>query len=247
MTDTIQLKNGTQTNDRRLDRLEQFDEKSRQYPIRSTSERRGIRDPRSYTWRCYDWFDQGREGACVAYALGHELAARPSEVKGIHDQFLKEQVYWEAQKIDPWPGGSYPNADPNYEGTSVLAGIKILHKKKFFKEYRWAFGIDDLLIGIGYHGPAVLGVYWYEGMYRPDANGYVQPTGSITGGHAVLARAINVKTETVTIRNSWGREWGVDGDCYIKFDDLEKLIQNRGEAAFMLHRTINPGGQQYQF
>jgi len=231
---SVKLKNGTVTQDSRLTRLENFDERSREYPI---SELVSDKFPRSYTWRCNEWFDQGREGACVGFALGHEAASRPAEFKGLTFDYLVENVYHEAQKIDPWPGGVYPGGDPQYEGTSVLAGIKVMKKIGFFKSYRWAFGLEDLVLGVGYNGPAVLGVRWYEGMYKPDENGFIQPSGSIMGGHALLARAVNVKKGYFTLRNSWGRTWGIDGDCYITFEDMGKLLEENGEAAFMINRT----------
>jgi hypothetical protein len=227
------LKDGSEVTDNRVDRLVQFDERSRSFSIASAEQK----ELRSYTWRCNEWFDQGKEGACVAYALGHEMASRPAEQKGIYDKWLIENVYWEAQRNDPWEGGAYPNANPRYEGTSVLSGVKALHKQKFFGEYRWAFSFRDLLEGIGYNGPAVLGVNWYQNMFNTDSEGFIKPTGYIGGGHAVLARAVNVKTGVVTIRNSWGKSWGRNGDCYIKFDDLEKLMSERGEAVFVKNRT----------
>ena len=234
----IKLKDGSATELAQLDRLEQFDEKSKNFRIGDVHT--ATKPLRSYTWRCDQWYDQGREGACVAYSLGHEASSRPAEVTHLTDPFLKQQVYWEAQKIDPWPGGEYPGATPNYGGTSVLAGIKVLYKKLFFKEYRWAMDFRELLVGIGYNGPAVLGVPWYEGMYRPNADGYIKPTGRVMGGHAILARAINVKTKTVTLRNSWGKGWGHTGDCYISFDDLETVVRDRADMAFMLKRNTNP-------
>lgn len=230
----IQLKNGIVTTDKRLDRIEQFDERSRNFPIRQLS---GTKPLRSYTWRCEEWFDQGREGACVGFALGHEVSARPAEFRGLHYDYLVKNVYHEAQKIDPWSGGSYPGANPFYEGTSVLAGVKVLHKKGFFKSYRWAFGIHDLTLGVGYNGPAVIGVPWYSGMFNTDSNGFIHADGYIAGGHAVLVRAVNTKKGYFTIRNSWGKDWGVNGDCYISVSDMEKLLNERGEAVFMLNRT----------
>ena len=118
---SIVLKNNTKTEDIKLDRVIEFDERSRAYSI---GDIRKTKKLRSYTWRCTDWFDQGTEGACVGFALGHELAARPAEVKGLEANFLKEDVYWEAQKNDPWEGGAYPGATPVYEGTSVLSRVK---------------------------------------------------------------------------------------------------------------------------
>lgn len=235
MTD-VTLRDGSTTQDPRLSRLVDFDPRSRDFPIRSAAV---TKKPRSYTWRCEEWFDQGREGACVGFALGHELAARPAEFRGLDYGYLVNNVYHEAQKIDQWTGGSYPGAVPQYDGTSVLAGVKVLHKRGFFKSYRWAFGIDDLVLGLGHNGPAVLGINWYNGMSDPDANGFITPTGGISGGHAILARAVNVKKGYITLRNSWGKSWGKDGDCYITIADMDKLLQERGEAVFLLNRTTN--------
>lgn len=231
---SIKLANGSATEDPRLDRLELFDDESRKFPITFNLK---SKKPRSYTWRCTEWYDQGVEGACVAFALGHELNARPAEIKNIPRKWLIENVYWDAQKIDPWEGGAYPNANPFYEGTSVLAGVKTLYKRRLFKEYRWAFGLEDLILGLGYNGPAVLGVHWYNGMFNTNEKGFISPTGNFSGGHAILARAVNVKEQTITLRNSWGKSWGVDGDCYITFDDMNKLLKDNGEAVFLRKRT----------
>jgi hypothetical protein len=233
-----EIKGGNKVADKRLDRVIQFDERSRAYSIGDIRQKGKVL--RSYTWRCNDWFDQGREGACVGFALGHELAARPSEVGGLDFNFLKKNIYWEAQKIDYWEGGSYPGASPYYEGTSVLAGIKIVKNLNYIKEYRWAFNIDDVLYGIGHNGPAVLGIPWFYDMYFPDINGFITPTGQMVGGHAILARAINIRKGYVTLRNSWGKNWGNNGDCYISFENLESLLKNQGEAAFLMKRTIYP-------
>lgn len=231
---SIELKNNQKTEDLRLDRIEQFDERSRSYSIADLKTTKKLR---SYTWRCNDWFDQGKEGACVGFSLGHELAARPAEVEGLDYDYLVEKIYWEAQKTDPWEGGAYPGADPKYHGTSVLAGVKTVQKLGWIEEYRWAFSIEDVLYGIGHNGPAVLGIPWYYDMYFPDENGFIKPTGQLVGGHAILARAVNIKKKYVTLRNSWGKDWGHEGDCYISFDDLESLLNQRGECCFLIKRT----------
>ena len=228
----MKLKNGTRTNDERCDRLVQFDERSRAYRIRDLVPRKR----RSYTWRCNQTLNQGSEGACVGFAVAHEFIARPAEVRGIGYRFARDSIYWEAQKIDPWPGGSYPGARPRYEGTSVLAGVQIAQRLGYCEEYRWSFSISDLLLGLGYHGPAILGVNWYDSMYTPDEDGFIRPRGSIVGGHAILARAVNVRDRYVTLRNSWGSRWGDAGDCRMTFDALEDLLAEDGEAVFLVRR-----------
>lgn len=242
----VQLKDGSEVSDARLDRLVHFDDRSRNYPVRI-----GEHDFRSYTWRIkYPWvLDQGNEGACVGYAVTNELQARPSEVNfgGTQqaDAFARN-TYYEAQKIDWWPGGAYPGATPYYEGTSVLAGMHSAMLMGYFEQYRWAFGIDDLVHGLGRNGPAVIGMWWWDSMYYPDENHYIRPEGSKVGGHAILARAVKVvrdgswvdyRKSYITLRNSWGPEYGKGGDCYISFHDMAQVLEEDGEAVFAIGRT----------
>jgi hypothetical protein len=210
---------------RKFGRYVDFDPKSRQYPmvlaIPSTKHR-------SYTWRCNTYLDQGNEGSCVGFGIAHELAARPAEVKGMDGSYARE-IYFKAQKIDPWEG-------ENYEGTSVLAGAKIAKDMGWFEEYRWVFGINTLILGVGHNGPALLGLAWFEGMIEPDEDGYIYADGNYLGGHCILCNAVDIKEKRFTLHNSWGVGWGLGGECYISFDDMEKLLYMEGEAVFFLKR-----------
>ena len=209
-------------------RRKQFDRRSRQYPIRALL---GAPRPlRSYTWRCINWLDQGREGACVGFAWAHELVARPVVVMSMTASDAT-RIYKKAQTLDPWPG-------EDYEGTSVLAGVKAIQSQwpKLIPEYRWAFGLDDVLETLSYRGPMVLGVNWYEHMARPDVNNIIWPTGKLLGGHAILANGIDVKRRLVRLHNSWGRGWGLGGDCFISFENLGLLLQRGGEACIPVRR-----------
>lgn len=224
--DTIKLKGGFTTSDKRLDRLVQFDERSRSFPIRALVE---TKKPRSYTWRCDTVLDQGNDGACVGFSMNHELAARPDVVSGVSYK-SGMFVYHEAQKIDEWPG-------EDYDGTSVLAGIKVLSDKGYISEYRWAFGLDDLILAVGYHGPAVLGINWYGSMFSVDDKGFIHVSGNIAGGHAILCNGVNVKGKYFTLHNSWGKSWGVNGEVKISFDDMNRLLSESGEACIPVVRT----------
>lgn len=231
------LKDTSEVSDVRLARLIQFDERSRSFPIHSTFEGE---QPRSYTWRCEAHLNQGHEGACVGFAMTHELLARPSVVSGVDAKFAREQVYWEAQKIDPWNGGSYPGASPFYEGTSVLAGMKVLKRLGYISEYRWAFSLSDLVLAVGYKGPAVLGIPWYEGMFEVHPCGHIHATGRVAGGHAILCKGVSVKNRTFTLHNSWGPDWGSKGDALISWDEMDRLLHEQGEAVIPLIRHRKP-------
>lgn len=222
--DEIVLKDGTVATDRRLDRVKEFDPESKLYPIRAMVPPKPLE---TKVWDLNCWFDQGQEGACVGHGWGHEICAEPFPRTIEHSVCF--DIYRGAQLIDDWPG-------ENYSGTSVLAGAKMAVNLGFIQEYRWAFGLQDLLDALSHFGPAVLGVNWYEGMSNPDADGYIRPTGQQTGGHCIVAIGVNVEERYVLLHNSWGTGWGENGRCKISWDDLATLLEQGGEACIPVTR-----------
>jgi hypothetical protein len=209
--------------ERTFDRVPSFDPRSRAFPIRTllTST-----TPRSYTWGCNVVLDQGPDGACVGFAWSHERAARPVAVPTTYDDAFS--LYKQAQLLDEW-------ADtPPYEGTSVLAGAKVAMGRAWLREFRWCFGLNDVLAAVSRHGPVVLGVNWYTGMLDTDDRGFIHVEGDVVGGHAILARGVSVSQRTVLLHQSWSPSWGGTrwgpGTCLISWDDLERLLYEQGEA-----------------
>ena len=212
------------TIERKFDRIPQFDPRSREFPIRTLV---GDRALRSYTWNGAPHLDQGVEGACVGFGWTHEAGARPV-VRAVTKQDAFD-LYRRAQQLDAWPGEAY-------DGTSVLAGAKAAQEKGWLGEYRWAFSLTDLLLAVGYKGPVVIGVNWYEGMMDTDHAGFIAPTGDIVGGHCTLVKGVSVRNKTVRIHNSWGPSWGVNGDAFLSFDGLDYLLKQQGEACIAIQR-----------
>jgi hypothetical protein len=215
--------------ERVLDRIPEFDERSRSFPIRPLLAT--VTKPRSYTWNIPNPgfpLDQGREGACVGFAWTHELAARPVVLSV--SQHTARALYHEAQKVDEWPG-------EDYEGTSVLAAAKVLTEQGRIREYRWAFGLEDLKLAVGYKGPAVIGVYWYQGMDDVDDEGFIHATGMIRGGHAIMVNSVSLRRGAFGVLNSWGPGWGQNGRAWISFEDMDKLLHEDGEAAIPVRRS----------
>lgn len=228
------LRDGSQVNDPRLDRLPEYDPKSAAYRIRTLV---GDQKLRSYTWSVGPkgfpvHFDQGREGACVEYGFAHELVARPVAVNAAAVQLLIQRhgIYWPAQQADEWEGGSYPGASPFYEGTSVLAGAKVLTSMGYYTAYHWAFTEKEIALGVGYWGPVVIGVNWYTSMFNPDAQGFLNLSGDLEGGHCILVHSVSIGGGYYWVWNSWGADWGLGGRAKIRREDMGTLLAQNGEA-----------------
>ncbi len=224
----MKLKDGSESLDSRLGRIKWHDPRSKAFPV--TRMLVGVATkPRSYTWRCETWLDQGPDPTCVGHGVAHELAARPVEEVMTHAHAVA--LYKWAQRIDEWPG-------EDYGGTSVTAGVKAAQKEGHFKSYTWAYTLADLILGVGYSGPAVVGSDWHDGMMNTDDDGYIAPLGYVVGGHCYLVHIIDVKQSRFGIHNSWGKGWGRNGRAWISFASTERLLQAGGEACFFHQRRV---------
>jgi hypothetical protein len=186
---------------------------------------------KSRVWECPLLLDQGDDSTCVGCAWTHELAAKPAPV-GIPSgsagyRYARDQIYRQATMLD-----DDPNNDGNVNsGTSTLAGVKAVQAHGYIKSYHWARTADEVAMSIGYHGPVVIGVNWHERMARTSSTGFIYPQGPIGGGHEVLVRGVDVSKRVFTIRNSWGRwGWHGTGDCFLNWDDLDRLLMAGGDA-----------------
>lgn len=235
--DPVKLRDGTWTRDTRLDRVVEFDERSRAYSV-AELELPDELDSVTYALARKRMLDQGREGACVSCGVTHELAGAPVAIGGLTMDWARETVYWPAQRDDQWPGGSYPGAAPVYEGTSVLAGVKRAQQLGFYEGYRWAFGIDDGLKALVHEGPGILGLNWLDGMFEPRRSGLLECTGHVAGGHCVAVRGLwlDVKLpgedrarDVAVIPQSWGLAHGDRGVVYIDLEDLDARLRDQGE------------------
>ena len=204
-----------------------FDQRSRGFALR------GLLGAAPVQRRTQVWapraepLDQGREGACVGFALAGELAAQP----WTHtvDNAFARSLYEHARTEDRAMGNRWA------AGASLLAGVKACRRLGLISEYRWSFGIDDVIDALIGHGPVVLGVNWYEGMYATGSNGLLEVSGRKVGGHAILAFGYMVHHpviggDVVLLHNSWGRRWGFKGVGYMKPAALASLLDDRGEA-----------------
>lgn len=210
--------------------LIEHDPRSRDFPVRGAVIPRAV-TRRSKTWRrAHAAYDQGSSSTCVGQTFrgiintGPNTAQIPLETR---KKYTAAKIYQNAQKLDQWPG-----EEPVYYGTSALGALKYLANEGIVKEYRWCFGLDDVLDTLSAYGPVGIGVWWWSGMMRTDSSGFIYPTGYREGGHEVELHGINISSKYVIGTNSWGRDWGINnGRFRIKWDDLEELLMDDGDAA----------------
>lgn len=216
--------------DRRLGRRFESDPRNAFYPVRTMIRRADYLKPRTWRWDSLKVLDQGQEGSCVGHGFAHEMLTDPYPRADIdHSDALK--IYHLAQTLDDYPG-------ENYDGTSVLAGVKALQEMyRGIDSYRWATSLADVVATIGYFGPVVIGVNWYEGMFEPDPVNYIHVKGEIEGGHCCLLRGVDVEAQRFLLQNSWGTGWGtLGGNAFLSFDDFARLLREQGEACVIVHK-----------
>lgn len=230
------LRDGRTVEDRRLDWIPRKDEASRGFGVVQRMEaQQKPQTPRSRSWRGGAVTDQGAEGACVGHGYTGFLNAMTQQRKLAEPVSYASELYHRIQHRDPWTGCALGPRCPvqpspeQYDGTSTLDGAKELKDRGEISEYRWAFGLQQVILALGHVGPVVLGIPWYDSMYEAPG-GEVTVAGSKVGGHCILARAVSLPRRTVTLRNSWGPDWGIGGDAVISWDDLERLLADDGEA-----------------
>jgi hypothetical protein len=205
----------------KLGRIVVKDTRDYDYPIILSTPKR----ERTYRyWNQNGWWgNQRNTPQCVGYGWSHWLEDGPTTHGGQPPIVKPQVIYTEAQKIDAFPG-------ENYDGTTVRAGAKYLQSIGWISEYRWAYDLETTINTILNLGPVVVGTWWFDDMYEPDKKGFLHVSGIASGGHCYVFNGVNIKQQKIRMKNSWGREWGLDGNAFLTFKDAEKLIRMDGEV-----------------
>ena len=182
-------------------------------------------------WHSDKVLAQGTTNHCVGFAMAAWGIAQPVEDPWC--DLTGHDIYRAATVVDGHPG---------FEGGSTIrSGAKVLVNRKRIGSYFFASSVDEALDYLARFGTVVFGTIWYEGMFKPSYIGKViRPTGKVAGGHAWLA--IGVDAKYVTIRNSWGTDWGRGGEARISIDHLKAIFKAGGEALAATEKPLPIGG-----
>lgn len=174
--------------------------------------------------------NQGQLGSCTGNASAQSLMTGPlyrsnwnaTEARAV-------AIYKLATQLDGVPG-VYPPTDT---GSTGVGAAKACQQKKYITSYQHVFGIDHAKLSIAIT-PFIVGTEWFDGMFNPDANGTVHPTGSVAGGHEYLCLGYD-GSNVWTFLNSWGT-WGIGlkgiattGLFHMSTADFAMLLANQGD------------------
>jgi len=175
--------------------------------------------------------NQGETSRCVGYSFATLCASSNVTAPGdptVTDA-LADAIYFRAKEIEGEPGGE--------DGTTLREGAKAAKALGLLDAYAFA-DYASATDWVRKHGPVVIGIPWTLDMFTP-AKGVVRPTGEVKGGHAICWTADAMQPADNGLVNSWGREWGVDGRCYLSDTDLYQLLQS-GEVCMAVKLVKRP-------
>jgi hypothetical protein len=255
---------GTKTLTWRLGRKKAADPRDRNYPASSIVP--AVADPRKSgiqlrtvartTTTIPDWakdlphlyrhhkrgpqLDQDGWSACTWYTMGGAIAAGPimQDLQKLAtkfgfsnvDTFLR-QSYLKAQDEDEWPG-----REPQYQGTSLRAALKVGQEYGLWPNYYWLNGLIELCRYVILYAPSPLAMDWFTGMFSLDKHGYLEPTGSWEGGHAMICDEVSITDKYIGGQQTWGT--GAYKRWKMSFETWEYLASQGGESAAMPETRI---------
>jgi hypothetical protein len=189
-------------------------------------------------------YDQGREGACVAFASSWMMSILNR--RRYHAVWLWDR----AKEVDEWPQTNPGDG----KGTSVRAAMDILRTDGHCRvhrgvarpcdasegilENRWATTVDGIRGSIAGGTPVVLGVNWYTNFDKPVKKGSEWwvgegDLGPRRGGHAVCLYRVSDRRQAVGLVNSWGMRYPL---TWLPYATLERLLREHGEATLATDR-----------
>lgn len=166
-------------------------------------------------------------GDCTGCAKAIQFNAVGNRVTGqVLNLSDADRIYSLATTLDPWEGAW---TAPTWEdtGSSGLAAAKAAQQLGLGGEYRWLFGGADEVVQAVMDGHVVnVGTRWDNRMFDQDADGRVEPGGSVAGGHEWSVRGFDADRDWLRGR-CW---WGDFRDFWIKREHLAELLADDGDA-----------------
>lgn len=199
--------------------------------------------------KCSAVGDQGKLGACTAWAMGRGLREYIENKNGDkYTQLSPLYFYYKEREL----GGTI-NED---SGSTITDGMSVLKDTGIAPEVDWPYdpakfatkpstkaekdaaefkvnttraldGLTDIKTELAKGNPVAFGFKVYKSfMSKPVASTGIMPVPKsgeqVLGGHAVLAVGYDDSKKVLIVRNSWGAGWGDKGYFYMPYEVVEK-------------------------
>lgn len=193
-------------------------------------------------------WDQGNYGSCTAHGCGGVMAFELSAEKSVQLMPARFWLYSEERllegtalgddsgaqvrdgmkvmaKLGIPPEGSWPYTARNFARKPTASSLTVAAKHRIMSYRRVSNRTASAALQVLAAGhPIAFGFTVYD-SFESDAvaaSGIV-PMPDLTreqvvGGHCVMAVGYDQTTKTIICRNSWGKNWGMDGYFTMPFD-----------------------------
>ncbi len=125
--------------------------------------------------------------------------------------------------------------EPDDTGSSGLSASKCTVHHGYAKGYVHGFSLADAFTILN-HQPYGQGTVWYDSMFNTSSSGEVKITqgSGIAGGHEYTAIGNDVANRRIWYRNSWGSGWGVNGEFWMSWDTVDRLLHEDGDVVALV-------------
>lgn len=160
--------------------------------------------------------DQGESSKCGGYAADGLLQAEP-----IIQSVGADRIYYKAKELDNIAG----------PGTTMEAVTGALKSFGAISEAYFSYEVEDVYSYVSTISPVLIALDWRENMFRWNSKGFVKAGGDLIGGHCFLCFGVDMIDKEIYFRNSWGTDYGLNGDFCMTFKEFEKAFIGNGIAA----------------
>jgi len=186
--------------------------------------------------------DTGPEGTTVGFAIAYAIQAAIKEKTNQIIEISARGIYVLAKKYDEWAG-------EDYEGTSVIGGLKAVREVGAYLEEDWSYsdkaiptpkpkpayrisgyselkGIEQILNALRENKVVISSIQVTNDFDKTDKDGRViikLPLRTM-GGKVISIVGYNADKAEFKFANDWGTSWGLNGFGFIKDTDLTKIL-----------------------
>lgn len=164
--------------------------------------------------------DQGNTPQCTAYSSAYDQAQQDRPENGVVD-FDEDKFFGQ---IGGTSDGSYmTDALPqrrDFGYPTVAGGDRSKHRISAF--YELGLTVEGIKAALAHGHGVLVTTVWFHSWFHPFSSGKLPEPDYEVGGHAVWLRGWN-DNYGFRIRNSWGTDWGLQGDCFMPYAFLDRL------------------------